>query len=155
DARFAVREKASAFLLAAGRAAEPALREALKSDDAEVVRRAQAILDQFKWGVFPDTPKPIADLVRRYQGGDEKQKQSAVKELIALGKPGDAALVRVVSAEEDAVFRQALVQTVNTEVAARAPELLAAGNYPAAEDLLEMALVTESPPALQNYAAFL
>src|SRR5262249_35083305 len=67
DPRFAVREKASVFLRGAGRAAEAALREALKSEDNEVVRRARAILDQFKWGLFPDTPRPIAELVKQYQ----------------------------------------------------------------------------------------
>jgi tetratricopeptide (TPR) repeat protein len=155
DARFAVREKASAFLRSAGRAAEPALRAALKSDDAEVVRRAQAILDHFKWGVFPDTPKPIADLVQRYQGGDEKTKQTAAKGLLALGKPGYEALGRIASAEEDIGLRQALFLTISTEVAARVPDLVLANKFTAAEELLEAAVLTESVLSFQNYAAFL
>jgi tetratricopeptide (TPR) repeat protein len=155
DARFAVREKASALLRAAGRAAEPALRAALKSDDVEVARRAQAILDQFKWGLFPDTPRPIAELVKRYQGGDDKAKQAAVKGLFEQGKPGYAALARIATAEEDAALRQTLFLTVNTEVVARIPTLLVAKDYAASEEMLEMALMTESTSALQNYAAFL
>src|ERR1700758_4291667 len=54
---FRQRQKASAFLWAAGKVAEPALQKALHSEDKEVARRARAILDKFKFGIYPDTPK--------------------------------------------------------------------------------------------------
>src|SRR5438876_7460922 len=87
DQRFTVREKASAFLKAAGRAAEPALRAAVQSHDLEVARRAQVILDDFNWGLYPDTPLPLAELIHRYRGGDEKERQRVLDELLAKGKP--------------------------------------------------------------------
>jgi HEAT repeat protein len=50
DDSFEVREKASAALLGIGSAAEPALRQALKSPDVEVQRRAEDCLRQIKRG---------------------------------------------------------------------------------------------------------
>src|SRR5271169_5664380 len=67
DPDAAVRERASAALWSAGKAAEPALRMALASDDPEVVRRARFILFQFQLGLYPDTPQQILDLVQKYR----------------------------------------------------------------------------------------
>ena len=53
DNDFNVREDASRKLWEAGGISEPALREAVKSEDAEVSRRAGELLDKFKWGVYP------------------------------------------------------------------------------------------------------
>jgi Flp pilus assembly protein TadD len=155
DQRFATREKASALLRAAGRAAEPALREALKSADSEVVRRAQQILDEFKWGIYPDTPKEIVDLVRLYQTGDVPAKTKAIKELVERGAPGHAALAKMSTAEEDANLRQALLQTIEAEVFLAVPARMVAGDFAAAQTVLELGLLTGSPAAVQNYAAFL
>src|SRR5262249_39593349 len=52
DDDFSVREAATKFLWEAGKAAEPALREALKSKDLEMARRAGDILSKFKWGIY-------------------------------------------------------------------------------------------------------
>lgn len=155
DGRFAVREKASALLKAAGRAAEPALREALSSGDAEVVRRAQAILDEYKWGVYPDTPKPITDLVHLYQGGDEAARRKAVHGLIALSKPGYAAVRQLVVAEDDPVQRPLLLAILEEEVAHNVLESLIADDLDAAEALLELGMLTEHPTAIPNYAILL
>src|SRR5262249_24522619 len=64
DGKFAVREEASKKLYNAGAAAEAALVQAAKSDDAEVRRRAEEILDKFRWGIYPDTPVQIVDLIQ-------------------------------------------------------------------------------------------
>src|SRR5207248_1409590 len=69
DDSFAVREQASQRLWSAGRAAEPALQAALKSADPEVARRARALLDRFEYGIYPDTPKNIVELVQQFRAG--------------------------------------------------------------------------------------
>ena len=74
DDSFEAREKASAALVALGPAAEPYLREALKSGDAEIVRRAEECLKRVGTG-------PSAAVV------------SAAARLLARRKPAGAAEV--------------------------------------------------------------
>src|SRR6187399_250338 len=64
--KFTVREKASQQLWSAGANAEPALKEAANNNDLEVKRRAREILKRFEFGVYPDTPKNIVDLVDQF-----------------------------------------------------------------------------------------
>ncbi|MEO8498554.1 MAG: hypothetical protein ABI614_26120, partial [Planctomycetota bacterium] len=71
---FEVRQRATAFLWQAGRAAERALHRATASNDPEVRVRAQSILDDFRYGVFADTPEDVAALVRRYRREDGKNR---------------------------------------------------------------------------------
>src|SRR2546423_1460347 len=61
DNQFDAREEASRKLWEAGQAAEAALQAAAKSDDAEVKRRAEELLEKFRWGIYPDTPKEVAE----------------------------------------------------------------------------------------------
>src|SRR5579864_6008552 len=56
DNSFEVRERATKRLWEAGEAAETAVAEAAKSDDAEVARRAGELAEKFRWGIFPNTP---------------------------------------------------------------------------------------------------
>ena len=70
DNSFAVREQASKTLWEAGRAAEAALQDAVKSSDPEVVRRSRELLDKFKWGIYPDTPKEVLELIQQYRTGE-------------------------------------------------------------------------------------
>jgi Tfp pilus assembly protein PilF len=155
DDSFAVREKASAFLWKAGRAAEPALEEAAKSDDIEVSRRARDLLEKFKHGIYPDTPADVLNLIGQYRAGDPNGKENAVKELLKLGRPGYQALLKLASSEEDAGARRQLTDLVCRETIQAAGALVAAGNYAAAEDLLEMSTAGSLGPSLRNYAAFL
>src|SRR5262249_39290593 len=132
DRRFAVREKASAFLAAAGKAAEPALRDALKSRDSEVVRRAQVILDQFRWGLYPDTPKEFVDLIRRYQSADGPAKQRVIRDLLGQGDKGYPFLLKIATAEDDVYVRQFLFETIEAEVSRLIPARLLNGGLDAA-----------------------
>ena len=70
DNDFDVREAASRKLLEVGEPAEDALATAAKSDDAEVSRRATEILERFKWGLYPDTPKNVAELIEAYKAAE-------------------------------------------------------------------------------------
>ena len=98
---FRQRQKASAFLWAAGKAAEPALQKAAKSKDAEVARRAREILDKFKYGIFPDTPKAVLDLIKQYRTGNDEAKIKVIQELNKLGPPGHAVLIKFAGLEEN------------------------------------------------------
>src|SRR5262249_41638012 len=155
DDRFEVREKASAFLWKAGRAAEAALQQALKSDDREVVRRAQEILEKFKWGIYPDTPKEIVGLIEEYRSADEKIKPLVVQKLLKMGRNGHFTLLKLAGAEENQNLRRALFQQIAQQAAQLAVSLIADGNYAEVADLLEMSVTGGDEAAIRDYAAFL
>ncbi len=67
---FGKREKASRQLWLAGEAAEAALENALQGSDPEVVRRARAVLDKFRWGIYGDTPSKVVALIQAYKAVD-------------------------------------------------------------------------------------
>jgi hypothetical protein len=149
---FKQRQKASAFLWAAGKAAEPALRGALMSNDQEVVRRAREILDKFKYGIYPSTPKKIVDLVARYRSGGRDAKHEAMAELGKQGSAGHAVLIKLAAAEPDADLRRELFHRLSDDAV---PGLLVAGRFEEVEELLELALKGGDQQAFRNYAAYL
>ena len=155
DDSFAVREKASAFLWSAGKAAEPALQAALGSGDLEVVRRAGEILGKFQWGLYPDTPRDIADLIQEYRAGNQTVRQAVVPKLLQKGRAGRAVVAKLAAAEENGTLRQSLFRLVAQETARLLPQMLAEGDDAALDELLELGLANEAGPARQNYAAFL
>ena len=67
--KFAVRQEATDFLWRAGESARPALLEALKSDDREVVFRARKLLERLRYGIRIDTPKNVVRLIREFLDG--------------------------------------------------------------------------------------
>src|SRR5262249_6405925 len=91
---FAVREKAQRELWKRGDEAIPALEKALQDENPEVVRRARELLDKFAWGVRPDTPPEVLNVLRQFQAGDKNPQKSAevrkaaILELLKLGPPG-------------------------------------------------------------------
>src|SRR5262249_794056 len=116
DNSFEVREKASQFLWEAGRAAEEAFEQTLKTNDAEVVRRARELLDRFRWGVYPDTPKNMVDLINQYRSA-ARQKSDVVRDLMQLGPSGYAVLLKIATAEEEAEMRRAVFRLIRQETA--------------------------------------
>ena len=151
---FASREKAQRRLWQAGQAAEESLRQAAKSGDAEVRRRATEILSKFKWGIYPNTPKKVVGLIEDYQAGDRVRKLAVVKQLFDEGGPGCAALLKVVAAEEDTTLRRELFQHVAREAGRVIPVVLADKNYTTLENLLELTLTGDREAALPHYAAY-
>jgi tetratricopeptide (TPR) repeat protein len=154
DDSFHVREKATNFLWSAGRAAEPALRQAEESADREVVRRARSVLDKFKWGIYPDTPKEIIELVARYQGGDPQAKRNIVQQLLDKGSAGYLVLTRLAVAEPGADERQALLQQLAQEGPRVFAQLIASGSFAALEGVLETSLGGNIDSTPRNYAAY-
>lgn len=155
DDKFVTREKASDFLWKAGKAAEPYLQQALKSEDVEVVRRARDLLEKFKYGIYPDTPENVLVLIRKYRSGDSSAKDAAIRELLKLGKPGYPVLNKLAATEEDTNLRRSLFDRIATESAEAAGVKMAEGNFADAEELLEIGVATGHGPGLRNYAAYL
>lgn len=155
DKNFQVREKATTFLRAAGKAAEPALRDAAKSGDREVSRRAVEILDEFKWGVYPDTPKKIVELVQRYRTGDANAKRAAVADLARMSSAGYSVLLKIIAAEDTPELRAEVRHFLVTGSDRAIPVLLAEGSYPIVEEVLELGLGDDNEPALRHYVAYL
>jgi tetratricopeptide (TPR) repeat protein len=151
---FDVREKASQALWKAGDTAEPALKAALKSTDAEIARRARNLLDRIAWGITPTTPEPVVKLINQYRGGDDSARGGAVKELFKLGKAGYAAVRKLARAEEDAEARRKLAGWIAQEGSQAAGLLLIEGDPAAAEELLEAGLDGGDEAALRNFAAY-
>jgi tetratricopeptide (TPR) repeat protein len=97
--KFTLREKASALLWAAGQEGELALLRTLPKGDLEAVRRAQRILDKFRWGIYPDTPKEILALVTKFRSGTEPDKITVLRELFGRGPTQYRLIARLLSAE--------------------------------------------------------
>src|SRR5262245_6152675 len=155
DDSFEVRQAASKLLRTAGKAAEPALEEAAKSTDAEISRRSKEILEEFKWGIYPDTPERIATIVNRYRVGDNDAKLQALRDLIKTGEEGAHALRKITVVEDNAAFRQ----EVHAEIARYLAESLGTmhqmGDHATIERLLELGLASEREASYRNYAAWL
>jgi tetratricopeptide (TPR) repeat protein len=149
DNEFRLREAASRQLWGAGELAEAALREAARSEDIEVARRAKEILDKFKWGIYPDTPKEIVELIGIYRDAEVPQKLEVVPKLLAAGTPGSKAIRKLLAVEKDlGVKRQ-----VFNKVAENYPLLIASDNRAALEPRLEIGL--ELPgEGVASYAAY-
>ena len=50
------------------------------------------MLEKFRWGIYPDTPKEVVDLIGEYRNAtNEEHRQEVFEKLIKAGKPGRAA----------------------------------------------------------------
>jgi tetratricopeptide (TPR) repeat protein len=154
DNDFAVREAASKALWEAGRAAETALMQAARSDDAEVSQRARAILEKFKWGVYPDTPKKIVNLIAKYQAADNANKGAVLRELLEEGADGCKALTKIATAEQDANVRRELNALIHNQLVRAVPQLLLEDNFDVLEALLEIEMASDARLGAGHYAAF-
>lgn len=154
DDDFATREKASQFLWLAGKSAEPQLKQALDSPDAEIKARAKKLLDKLRFGVSPDTPKDIAELISRYRAADSNGKLAIVQELLRKGMPGYQAVLRFAEGEENQADRQAVRTHLERESRLAAAALIAEGNAATAEELLEKTAAAGIASAAQNFAVY-
>jgi tetratricopeptide (TPR) repeat protein len=140
---FASREAASKHLWAAGAAAESALEAAGKSDDAEVSRRAREILDKFRWGIYPDTPQKIVDLVTSYQSAEPGAKREIIRQLLQGGRPGCQAVLKIATAEPDAEVRSSVFAQIVAELPQAIPQALADNSFDRLEAILELGLTSD------------
>ncbi|MFO0842038.1 MAG: hypothetical protein U0797_06500 [Gemmataceae bacterium] len=154
DDSFAVREAASRKLLGAGEAAEPVLARALTHKDAEVRSRARAILAEFKWGVYADTPPAVVEMVRQYRFGQRNERAAVVRKLLAAGPAGCKAVVKIARAEEDREVRQQVFGQIASNLPRAAASLLEENNTAALDALFEVALAADNRAGPLNYAAY-
>ena len=151
DPRFSVRSDASKFLWHAGRVAEAAVREAAKSKDPEVAYRARTLLDKFQYGIYPDTPHDVVQLIQLFRDGDINAKRSALAQLQQRGQTRTLMMLLKLDLPENLriEFRSRYLQNVDKTV----PALLVDGDVEQAEELLELASVADI--GMQNYAVYL
>lgn len=154
DDNFQRREEASEKLWAAGQAAEPALRAATDSSDVEVSRRARDVLERFKWGVYPDTPKKVVELIENYRSSDRAANGATIRKLIEEGAPGCRAVIKIAQAEENADIRGRLFALITSEMARAVPMLLAENDLDSLSIVLETALNHRLGDGVGNYSAF-
>lgn len=154
DDDFTTREAASKNLYEAGQASESALQEAAGSADAEVARRATEILDKFKWGLYPNAPQKVVEMVSRYRAADPNGKQNVITELLEAGPTGYRTLLKIAGAEEDPAVRGRLLKLVTDQLSRTAPQMLVEGNYDTLELLLDVLLANDPDQGAGHYAAY-
>jgi tetratricopeptide (TPR) repeat protein len=76
-----ISDRAYQFLWTSGRAAESAVEEAVGNKNPAIAARARALHDNFRFGIYHDSPSEILNLVRAYRTGDDDQKQKAYRAL--------------------------------------------------------------------------
>ncbi|MFO0927910.1 MAG: hypothetical protein U0736_12860 [Gemmataceae bacterium] len=163
DDSFAVRQEATKRLRLAGQAAEKPLEKAVaSSNDAEVLRRAKAILADFQWGIYPDTPENVVELIRGYQAAARGEKRPIIEKLIAAGPAGCRALARVAHAARATRSSARRCSPTSPPVWSRSvPALLEKGQLAALESVLDLGLAGDTcrrrplrcvPPAARHAA---
>ena len=84
--KFQERQRATKELWQLGSAAEKKLRSALNSTNAEVAARAQSILADFDYGIYPNTPADIKASILAFRDGNEQQKLKSGTRLLETGR---------------------------------------------------------------------
>jgi tetratricopeptide (TPR) repeat protein len=159
-ANYVDREKATRRLWAIGAAAEPALREALKSADAEVVARARDLLDKIPYGITPESPRRFVELIATARAGGFDGWKEVVPQLLDLGPAGldlaEKLANRLGSDDRDRTARRKIL---DGEVWRITPNLIARGEMSRVEELLERGArggaLDPDPKAVRHYAAWM
>ncbi|HEV8606857.1 MAG TPA: tetratricopeptide repeat protein [Tepidisphaeraceae bacterium] len=150
-----IRDQASKTLWQLGREAEPAILEAIKGDDPEIVARCRDILIDFKYGIYPDTPRDIVSLIQTYRRGNPVQKRAAVQGLARIGPRAFPAAVRLSRAEDNYTLRSQVFHELAQMGARGAIGFLAEGDFTSAEQCLEVGLSDGMDRQTRSYIAFL
>jgi tetratricopeptide (TPR) repeat protein len=152
---FAARDRATRELWKLGEKARPALAAAADSPDAEIARRAKEILEQFDWGVLPDTPADVLRQIREFRSNIPEKQLAAVTALIKLGEPAVPTLRRLLSKDLPRESRAAVFEHLHESLRQEVPGLLLAGKPDLAESLLALNALGPSDAGLLDYAVFL
>jgi tetratricopeptide (TPR) repeat protein len=152
-ARFAVREQAIKSLWEMGRVAEPALREASKSSDEEVVTRARFILDKYDWGIYPDTPDEILKLIAKYQGGEAPVRVETIQALLKLKPLPMATLRKLLAQEKEPETRDEIFADLGLRMRQIIPQMILRDELDEATELLEICIA--SPYGRYDFASLI
>lgn len=155
SSRFAVRDKAKKFLADAGAVAEPFLEEATKNKDEEIANSAKAILEKFQWGLYPDTPKDVRDLIEQFRTGMSEQRQNVIGELMKKKPLPFPTIRKLLDKEEDPALREQMFARLYEQVRSAIPDLLSRGDYDSAETLFDLALTGSAAYSAHDYAVFM
>jgi tetratricopeptide (TPR) repeat protein len=160
--RFGAREEASRKLWDAGQAAEDAVAAASKDEDIEVRRRASELHDKFRWGIYPDTPKAVVELIKRYKDAEmeqrsdlpvfplvETERSALIRSFLEQGVPGSLSLKKIVRADPDK-----LPQLLERDLRRAMPALLEKQQYAVVENVLDIALDLDFKLAINHYTAW-
>ncbi len=154
DNDFNLREEASQKLWEAGDIAESALQGATKSDDVEVSRRARDVLEKFKWGIYPSTPKPIVELIGRYQAAQPNEKAAVISDLINAGRDGCKSLIKIASVESDPMVKSNVQAQIALQLSRILPALLAENDFVTLDALVAAGMEADSRAGMSNAAGY-
>ena len=140
---------------AAGKDALPALREAARSTDREIAHRAKKILDRVRWGLTPETPPEVEELVWQYRFGDWERKRKAIERLIQLSDLAYPTLLAIVSAETEQDIRSYILRQLGTKLDDAIRHVIIRGDLPVARRLLEAQALSGQETSIRNFVAFL
>jgi tetratricopeptide (TPR) repeat protein len=104
---FPVREEATRFLWEAGTEAQAMLEKVRDDPDPEVSQRARQLLQYLQFGIRPDMPDKIRDLITRYREAKEDNRHAIIEDLVKAGPVAYPALVALGRMEPDAEKRMA------------------------------------------------
>jgi|GEM_PF-5322181 len=131
---FAIRERATEFLIGAGEAAMAAVEAAAKSTDPEVALRAKIVLKRLTSGVRPGTPAELASLIEDFQAADRKGKGNLIYK---LEKPEEFHVISdVIAKEKDVSQRQTYESILKGRVTSLASQHFRTNRIDDAETLL-------------------
>lgn len=153
--RFVVRDKAKKLLQEAGAVAEPLLEEAALSADEEISSSAKAILEKFQWGIYPETPKELRDVIERYRTGTIDQRQNVLGELLKRKPIPFATLRKLLQKEENAEAREQLFASLHLHARDAIVELLKRKDHDGTEELFNLILTGAPELAAHDYAVFM
>lgn len=154
DSDFSKRETAQKNLWAAGFRAEAALKTAAKGEDAEIRKRAIELLEKFKWGVYPDTPIAVVDLVESYQGATRDKKREYLEKLMDQKEHGARAIIKILQAEEQEDSKNDALNIVASQFSRFVSSLLDKEQRPFLKKLIGKMLQNRTEGSFSHFAAY-
>lgn len=148
---FTTREKATAFLWKTGPPAEPYLRKALESGDAEVVARARDLLDKIPFGITPSSPKKLAALAARSRTASASAWPGIVSELLDEGPEGLELARLITERQPDAARKAAFRRGIDKEGWKLARRLFADGQPDRATEYLSRSAAWAAAAAEKDF----
>lgn len=139
--RLAIREAASRRLWEAGRAAEPALKTAAAGIDAEVRLRARSILERFRYGIYPDTPPEVVNLIQEFRNASTDRRAVILQKLAESQR--HETVFQLIEAETDPTTRTALLDRFFKDGNNALAVMIGQGQLEHAERLLDTCAATD------------
>lgn len=139
---FDVRQRASDFLWKAGKAAQPALEQAINSTDAEVRLRSLMVLRKVRLGITPNTPPELHALISQFYDGDPAARQRVISELRQKQEFGT--LFALIQTETNPTSRQLFYNTLQSDIQRLAPQMIASKDWSMLEQWLDLGKSTDA-----------